>query len=135
MSIICYPKGLEAFLQGDVDVLADPIRVIMVTSSYVYSSAHDALNDVGVGYRVGSSVLLSGKVVSGGTLTANDVTFASVAGGSTVTALIVYQDTGVESTSRLLAYIDRRADMTPISLATNGGNVVWTWPGGRVLKI
>ena len=44
-------------------------------------------------------------------------------------------DTGVEATSRLLCYVDRRADSVPLEIITNGGNVTLTMPAGKVFRI
>lgn len=129
-----YPTGLDAILSADVDVLVDTIKVALISSSYTYSSAHDFYNDVSA-YVIGTPATLGTKAVASGAFTAATTTFSSVLTGSTVAGLVVYKDTGVSSTSQLLAYICRRSDSVPISVATTGGNIVITWPSGRVFRI
>ena len=47
-----YSSGLKAFLDGDIDLLVDDIRVILVDNAdYTFSAAHDFLSDVaGIDY-------------------------------------------------------------------------------------
>lgn len=122
-----YPKGREGFAGGDVAWDSDTIKLVAVDSGYAYSSAHDFLDDVGGGARVATSAAFTGKSITDGVLDADDVTLASLPVGDTITGIIVYQDTGSEATSRLLMFFDTKADTTPISVATNGGDIVITW--------
>lgn len=122
-----YPKGREGFAGGDVAWDTDTIKLVAVDSGYVYDAAHDFLADVGAAARVATSAAFSGKSITNGVLDADDVTLSALPTGDTITAIIVYQDTGNEATSRLLLHFDTKADTTAISVATNGGDVVVTW--------
>ena len=125
-----YPKGREGFAGGDVAWDSDTIKLVAVDSGYVYSSAHDFLDDVGAGARVATSSAFTTKSITDGVLDADDVTLAALPAGDTIEGIVVYQDTGVEATSRLLLFFDTKADTTAISVATNGGDVVVTWSNG-----
>lgn len=125
-----YPKGREAFLAGDAAWDSDDFRVIVTDADYVFSTAHDNLDDVAAGGRVATSGALTSKTVTDGVADAADVTFAALAGGSTITGVLVYKHTGTESTSRLIAWYDTKADTTAINVATNGGDVVVQWSNG-----
>lgn len=127
MANTIYPKGREGFAGGDVAWDSDTIKLVAVDSGYVYSAAHDFLNDVGAAARVATSSAFTTKSITNGVLDADDVTLASLPPGDTITGVIVYQDTGNEATSRLLLFFDTKADTTAISVATNGGDVVVTW--------
>jgi len=122
-----YPKGREGFAGGDVAWDTDTIKLVAVDSGYVYDAAHNFLDDVGAGARVATSSAFTGKTITDGVLDADDVTLSAIPSGDTITQVLVYQDTGVEATSRLLLYFDTKADTTAISVATNGGDVVVTW--------
>lgn len=127
MANAVYPKGREGFAGGDVAWDSDTIKLVAVDSGYVYSAAHDFLDDVGAGARVATSSAFSGKTITDGVLDADDVTLAALPAGDTITGIVVFQDTGVEGTSRLLLFFDTKSDTTAISVATNGGDVVVTW--------
>ncbi len=130
MSNAVYPKGREGFAGGDVAWDSDTIKLVAVDSGYVYGAAHDFLNDVDAGARVATSAAFSSKTITDGVLDAADVTLASLPAGDVITAIVVYQDTGNEATSRLLLFFDTKADTTAISVSTNGGDVVITWSNG-----
>lgn len=130
-----YPKAVEAFMSGGIDLLTDTIKVVLVDAGYVYSDTHEFLASVASTARVGTAVTLTGKAVTNGAFTADDPTFTAVTAGDTATGMVVYKDTGVEATSRLLAHIDRSGDSVPISKETNGGNILVDWPNNRIFKL
>lgn len=130
MANALYPKAREGFLGGDLAWDTDTIKVVAVDNTYTYSSAHDFLNDVGAGARVATSAALSSKTITDGVADAADVTYSALPAGDTITGLIVFQDTGVEATSHLIAFYDTKADTTAISVPTNGGDVVVAWSNG-----
>lgn len=114
----------KLFLDGDIDLLNDTIKVVL-TKTYSYSSAHDYLDDVTAGYRVATATLAS-KTTTGGAFDSADPTFSAVASGSTVTGIWVYKDTGTDSTSPLIAWYDTNASSAAISIVTSGGNITLT---------
>lgn len=134
MTNALYPKAREAFLNGDIDWTADTIKAVLVdTGSYTYSTAHDFLDDVPSGARVATSSALASKTSTDGVADAADLVLAAVT-GSTVEALVLFVDTGVEATSRLIAYIDTA---TGLPVTPNGGNVnvIWDNTGNKIFKL
>ncbi len=121
------PSAKQGFLGGDIAWDADTIKVVALDSTYVYSAAHDNLDDVLAGARVVTSGALTAKTIAGGVADAADVTYVAVPAGDTITQLWVFKDTGVEGTSALIAFYDTKSDTTAINLATNGGDIVITW--------
>lgn len=122
MANVLYDSARQLFLQADIDWLVDTIKVVLLKtggSDYVYSSAHDYFNDVPVGARIATATLAS-KTSTSGVADCADPTFSAVGAGSTVGAIMVYKDTGVESTSPVMLYIDTA---TGLPLATNGGDI------------
>lgn len=113
----------RALLAADLDVIADNIKVVLLDATYTFNAAHDNLDDVGAGTRIATSGNLGSKTDTNGYFDSADVLFAAVAGGDTITQLWVYKDSGVESTSKLIAYYDTNAAAAAISVATNGGDV------------
>lgn len=118
-----YPKAKQAFLSGAIDLTSDDIRVLLVSSSYTQNDAHDFLNDVASG-RLGESAALASKTVTDGTFDFADPTVSITADG-TIVAAILYQHTGTESTSHLIAYDDKDSDgTTALSRAVLTGDTV-----------
>lgn len=134
MANAIYPIAKKALLDADIDLSADTIKIVLCTSSYTYSTAHDFLNDVTAGYRVATSAALSSKTTTGGAFDAADVTFASLT-GSTVTSWILFRDTGVESTSNLIAYFDTVSGGGALSYTPNGSSFTLQFGASGIFTI
>lgn len=129
-----YVKGIESLMQAGINLVSDTIKVVLVDAAdyTVDLAAHDFLNDVAAGSRVATATLAS-KTVTGGAFDAADVTFPTVTGDPSE-ALIIYKDTGVESTSPLIMYIDTA---TGLGVTPNGGDISVVWDNGanKIFKI
>lgn len=135
MANALYDLGREGFLGGDIDWDANDIKAVLVdTGAYTVNLAtHQFLSDIPSGARIATSANLSGKTKTAGVADANDVTFTAVSGAS-VEALVLYQDTGVAGTSRLIAYIDTA---TGLPVTPNGSDITVTWDNGanKIFKL
>lgn len=120
-----FAKGKKALLDGDIDMLVDDIKAVLVdVADYAVDlAAHDFLADIAEAGRVATSGNLSGKSTTGGVFDADDITFSAVSGHESE-AIVVYKDTGTAGTSPLIAYIEIAAT-TP-----NGGDIIVTWDSG-----
>ena len=125
MANAIYPKFKEAVLQSaaNSNLLSGTVKAALVdTGTYTYNAAHEFLSDL-TG-RVGTDQTLGTKSVTNGSFDSANPTWTAVAGGTTVEAIVLYVDTGVAGTSRLIAYID--AGQTGLPFTTNGGDVTFT---------
>ena len=125
-----YPKGKEKMLLAQVNWAADTIKAALVSTAYTQSDTHEFFNSVSATV-VGTPVTLATKTTTDGVFDAADLLYASLPSGSTLKALVLYKDTGVESTSPLLAYLDA---LTGFPMTTFGGDVAIPWSNG-VAKI
>lgn len=125
MANALYDKAREAFLNADIDWLADTIKAVLVdTGAYVVNlAADDYLSDIPVGARVATSNALTGKTSTAGVADSDDFTFPSgyTMPAPTAEALVVYKDTGADATSALIAYIDTT---TGLPILPNGADIV-----------
>jgi hypothetical protein len=127
-----YTPFKKLLLDGDIDLLVDNIKVVLVDAAdYTFSAAHDFLDDVAAGARVATSGNLASKTTTGGAFDAADVTFSAVT-GDVSEALIIYKDTGVAATSPLIAYIDTA---TGLPVTPNGGDIVVTWHASGIFSL
>ena len=128
-----YALGREGFLGGDIDWDANNIKVTLIDSAdYVVNlSTHDFYNDVTAGGRVATSGNLASKTKTNGTADAADVTFSAVT-GDVSEALVVWADTAVESTSRLIVYIDTG---TGFPVTPNGGDITVQWDAAGIFTL
>lgn len=134
MANALYTKGKEALLDGSINLEADTIKCVLVDAAdyTVNLSTHDNLDDIPSGARVGTPQTLGSKTFTGGVFDAADATFPSVT-GDPCEAIVIYKDTGTESTSRLLAYIDTAASGLPVT--PNGGNIQIQWNAGGIFAL
>jgi len=125
MSNQLYNKGRQGFLDGSIDWDTDNIRVVLVDGAdYTPNlSTHDNLDDIPSAGRVAASGALQNKTVTDGVADADDITIASVSGDQ-FEYIVIYKDTGVESTSRLIALIDTA---TGLPCTPNGGDITIQW--------
>lgn len=116
MSSQLYPKGAGHILGATtgVDMTANDIKLLFYSGSY--SSAHEFVSDLTGASIIARSGNLAGKTTTNGVFDANDLTVTSVS-GSAFTHVILYKDSGVDSSSPLVAFYDV-ASFTP-----NGGDV------------
>jgi hypothetical protein len=97
------------------------------TSSYTPNlSTHDFWNDVSANV-VGTPQTLANKTATAGVADADDVTYTAVAGGSTVSYLVLYKDTGNTATSNLIACFDTA---TGLPITTSGADITIRFDSG-----
>ena len=135
MANALFDKARQRFLEGQFNWNTDTIKAVLVdTGTYTPNlSAHEFLSDIGTGARISTSGAFTGKSTAGGAADANDVTFTSVTGPS-IEAIVIYKDTGTDSTSPLIAYIDTA---TGLPITPNGGDIIVTWDNGpnKIFKL
>ncbi len=126
MANALYPKAKEAFLNADINMASDTITIALIdTGEYTYSSSDEFRSDI-PNSAVISTATLSNKTITNGVFDADDATFTSVTGAN-CEALIIFQNTGTQSTSRLIAYID---SATGLPILPNGGDIIVAFSGG-----
>lgn len=128
MANTLYDNARELFLNGQINWMTDTVKCILVdTGAYTpQTSSHKFLSDIATSARIAGPVTLTAKSTAGGAADAADCTFTAVS-GSSIEAIVLYKDTGTESTSPLLAYIDTA---TGLPITPNGGDIIVTWDNG-----
>lgn len=122
-----YAKGKEELLAGNIDLPADEIRAVLVSSTYALAAAaHKFYSDIST-HVLGDAVTLAGKSITNGVFDADDPVWIAPSSGSTAKAVVLYKWTGVASTSPLLAYIDT---ITGFPLLLQGANLMVRWDDG-----
>ncbi|KYC52210.1 MAG: hypothetical protein AMQ22_00937 [Candidatus Methanofastidiosum methylothiophilum] len=132
MANAIYPKYKEALLSGSSNTgLNGTVNCTLVTGDYTYSATDEFITAIDAGYRI-DTVALDDKTFTNGTFDADNVQYTSVT-GSEVTAIVIWIDTGVEATSRLVAYID--TDVTNLPVTPNGGDILITWNASGIFTL
>jgi hypothetical protein len=125
MANALFDKGRESFLRGEISWNGDTIKGVLVDhgTDTPNISTDQFLSDIASGARVGGSNSLTGKTTTNGVADADDVTFPAVSSGATVESMVIYQDTGNPSTSRLIAYVDTLGTGA-FPITPNGGDII-----------
>lgn len=137
MANAVYPKWKEAIEQASANSALNGsgvtgVYAALVTSAYTYSSSDQYYSSLsGV---VGTDQEITNKTFTNGLFDGDDVTYTSVAGGSTVTAIVLYvKNAGANTTWRLFAYID--TGVTGLPVTTNGGNIAIQWNASGIVQL
>ena len=135
MANTLYDFARQRFLEAQINWMTDTIKVLLVdTGAYTPQTAvHQYLADIPISARIAGPVTLTSKTTTGGAADAADVTFTSVTGAS-IEALVLYKDTGTESSSPLIIYIDSG---TGLPITPNTGDIICTWDNGanKIFKL
>jgi len=122
----------KLFLDGGINLLTDTIKVFLIdTADYTYSASHAFLSDIPSAARVANATLAS-KTTTGGVFDAADTSLASVS-GDVSEALAIVKDTGVESTSPFITYIDTGVGGLPVT--PSGTNILVTWSASGIFAL
>jgi hypothetical protein len=135
MANALYAKGKQNILDGNIDFSADSIKAVLLDGAdYTPNlSTDDALDDVPGAAIVGTAVALASKTITDGVFDAADTTLTAVTGDQAEYVLL-YKDSGVSSTSWLIALFDTA---TGLPVTPNGGDVQIQWAGtaDRIFRI
>jgi hypothetical protein len=119
---------LTAGATGEIDVIVDTIKAMLVSATYVpdpdnvFIDAGGASDPVDARTAGTTDQTLASKALGVDNtgdfsyFDAADPTWASVPGGAACEGIVIYKDTGTPTTSPMICYLD-------ISVTPNGGNI------------
>lgn len=137
MTKVVYPSARNAaWKAANIPVDTDTIKLQLLDADYTYNAAHDFLDDIPAGARIGTAQTITTKTfgtIAAGVFDGDDVTIPTVAGGDTVVAYAIYDDTpATEATKPLIIFVNEKADGSAISILTNGGNIGVTFSASGI---
>lgn len=125
-----YASFKEEILKAGINLTSVDIKVMLIDSAdYAVNLATDNTLDE-VTTVAAANVALSGnfatKTIAAGVFDADDITFSAVT-GDVSEGLVIFEDSGTDTTSNLIAYIDTA---TGLPVTPNGGDINVTWDTG-----
>lgn len=139
MSNFIYDHARSAFADGTLDWGDGSFKVYCLSVGYTGNRETDQfVSDLPGGSILGTPTALTATtVLASGVLDAADVSYPGVTLGQTVERLVIAEDSGDDSTSLLVIYLDTYDDTTPISRAGDGSNIpiVWSDDDTRIAKL
>lgn len=118
-----YTAALEDFMNAGIDMDTDDIRFCLVSTSYTFSAAETSMTTAGTN-RLGTDDVAAGRSITNGVFDATDGAWTAVAGGSTITGVVVYKFVTNDAGSIPILYVELT------DTATNGGDVTVQWDAG-----
>lgn len=121
-----YSNAKESFLSGSLNLNAVSIKVALVKSGYIVDiDNHHYVSDIGSSYIAARSESLTSVTTTDGILDAENETIENY-GNSGFDYMVIYESTGDDSTSRLIAYIDT-ADGLPVASTVDSISITIQW--------
>jgi hypothetical protein len=138
MANAIYPLFKQSLLAGDANAdldnntTTDGVYVALIdTGVYTYSAAHQFYSSLsGI---VGTPQRITSPTVVNGVLDGTDVTYTAVTGNSAEALVIYRQNSGANTTWRLVAYID--TSVTGLPVTPNGGDITITWNASGIFAL
>ena len=126
-----YQKSKE--LYAFPNLLVNNIKVVL-TRGYAPNFAVDAfLSDIAGGSQISISPNLGGKTFALGVFDANNTTFTAVAAGAACNFLVIYYDSGLAATSRLICALD--TGFVGLPVVPDGSDIQVTWAGAGIFAL
>lgn len=117
MANALYPKAAEQLWQGGINLSSGSVKWVLVDlGTYTYSATHEFLSSIPSGARLATSAALASKTFTNGVFDAADPTLTDPGGGATGEALVLFIDTGSDTTSRLILFLDTGVTGLPMTL-------------------
>lgn len=149
MSSIRTDEGLKRILNGDIDLLTDTLKLVLLNSAFTPSKDHQYISDISAneisttnyvgGFAGAGRKTVAGKAVvkDGGAhvvyFDCNDSTWTALgpsSGGPTVGCIALVKEVTNDAASPVIAEIDVSPD-----IGVNGGDYLWTVAADGVFKI
>jgi hypothetical protein len=126
MANFIYKKAKESFLKGEINLYSNTIKVLILNNSYTPNAeTHQFVSDINALCIEERSSALNNKSVTLGVFDADDLNILNYSGNS-FNSLALYVDSGSDSTSRLIAYLDTSTGL-PFSTVNTSADVTIVW--------
>lgn len=139
MANVLFDHGRNEFLLGNMNWEVDAFKALLIDTSGgtggadIDPTTDQNLSDIPSGARVATSPTLTGTTTDGtGIAIADDTVFSAVTGDN-VEEVVIYKDTGTESTSTLVVHIDSAGNSLPVD--PNSGDIKITWNSRGIFKL
>lgn len=135
MANAIYPKFKQALLDAstNADLNDNTVKAVLIdTADEAYNAADEFLSDITGAGIVGTAQTINNTTVTTGLFDGDNVTFTAVT-GDPCEAILIYIDTGVAGTSRLVAFID--TGVTGLPVTPNGGDITITWHATGIFQL
>lgn len=132
MSNTAYPLALAHALNGG-DLFPDAATIQALGAGYVYAGTDEFASDLAD--LLGDAIAFTTPDYTAGIFTADNPTITGLSNGDVITSFVIYNDTGVAGTSRLVGFIDTDSTGAAINYTSDGSNLPVSFPGVTIISI
>lgn len=135
MSNFIYSKAKEAILNADIDFAVDDLRVLLVDNLYTPNSVtHQFVSDIPTNAIKKRSGSLQNISTQSGVLDADDLVIIGH-NGAGFSSIIIYKNTGSDSTSRLIANINDSTGLPFPTSSVSSLNITWDNGPNKIIAL
>ncbi len=136
MANFIYGKAKQSLLNGEFNISSDSLKVLLVTESYVPNQNVDQfVSNISSSYIKQRTSSLTNVTNILGVIDADNAPVSNY-DGSAFKALVIYKDSGTDSTSRLLAYIDTATGLPFLGInATTDITINWSNGSNKIISL
>jgi hypothetical protein len=131
-----YGKAKQSLLNGEFNISSDSLKVLLVTDSYVPNQNTDQfVSNISSSYIKQRTSSLTNVTNVLGVIDADNVLVTSYS-GLPFKALVIYKDSGADSTSRLLAYVDTATGIPFLGInAVTDITINWSNGSNKIISL
>ena len=136
MANFIYGKAKQSLLNGEFNISSDSLKVLLVTDSYVPNQNTDQfVSNISSSYIKQRTSSLTNVTNVLGVIDADNVLVTSYS-GLPFKALVIYKDSGADSTSRLLAYVDTATGIPFLGInAVTDITINWSNGSNKIISL
>ena len=135
MANIVYDYYVTSILAGNAAWTTSDIKCACVSSAYTPDAASDRyLSNINAAAIIRTSGNLTGKSVTSRICDAGDLVIYSIVGAVDVAKLVLYYDTGVDTSSVLVCCIDSGTGL-PLTPDGRPVRIVWSNSGNKIFRL
>ena len=132
-----YNNGLLKLLNGSINYTSDNVALLVVDNTYTFDRTDEFVSDItgevsGTGYArmsLTSKTLTLNATTNTVVFDSANVSMSAVTTSNAWAGAVIYDDTGVDSTSSLIGFLDMP------ETTTNGSNVTLTVPSEGLFEV
>lgn len=102
----CYPIIRQAFATEGYDWTAGTVKLLLMATGYTPNFSNQFLSDIPAGFIITTSEGVTGRTAIDGYCDGDTTSFGLIVDPRLAASIILYEDTGVPTTSRLITYFD-----------------------------
>jgi hypothetical protein len=136
MANLIYGKAKQSLLNGQINVSSQPLKVLLVDSSYTFSqNTHQFVSDIPSSSIKARSIALVNIQNVLGVLDADDLTITDYSGAA-FKAVVLYAEGASDAASRLIAYIDTATGVPFAGINTTLNiTIVWSNDSTKIISL